>query len=83
MSWYVYILRCGDDSLYTGVTTDVQRRLEEHRSGKGGAKYTRHRTPIELAYLEPCASRGEAQKRESEIKSLKREEKEKLLADKD
>ena len=49
MAWYVYILRCGDGTLYTGMTDDVQRRLDAHRAGKG-AKYTRGRGPLELAY---------------------------------
>lgn len=53
-NWKVYILRCGDGSLYTGISTDVARRLEEHRSGKG-AKYTRSRGPLELVYEETCS----------------------------
>ena len=76
--WYVYILRCGDGSLYTGVTTDVQSRLEAHRSGKG-AKYTRGRGPLELVYREECGTHSEALKREIAIKSLTREEKRKLI----
>lgn len=52
-TWYLYILRCRDDSLYTGITTDVEKRLEMHRSGKG-AKYTRGRAPLELVYREKC-----------------------------
>ena len=59
--WYVYILRCGDGTLYTGSTDDVERRLAAHRAGKG-AKYTRGRGPLELVYSEPCGerlSRGE------------------------
>ena len=51
--WYLYILQCGDGSLYTGITTDVEKRLEAHRSGKG-AKYTRGRSPLELKYREGC-----------------------------
>lgn len=76
--WYVYILRCGDGSLYTGITTDVQSRLEAHRSGKG-AKYTRGRAPLELVYREECGDRSQALKRELAIKSLTREEKKKLI----
>lgn len=75
--WYVYILRCGDGTLYTGITTDVYRRLQQHRSGKG-AKYTRGRAPLELAYQECCQNHSQALKREWEIKALPREEKEKL-----
>ena len=76
--WYLYILRCGDGSLYTGITTDVEKRLEAHRAGKG-AKYTRGRGPLELAYREACGTHSDALKRELEIKRLPREEKEKLI----
>lgn len=76
--WYLYMLRCGDNTLYTGITTDVQRRLEAHRCGKG-AKYTRGRAPLELVYTEECASHSQALKRELKIKALKREEKERLI----
>ena len=72
--WKLYILRCGDGSLYTGITVDVQTRLEMHRSGKG-AKYTRGRGPLELVYTEPCESYSAALKREAAIKKLKRPEK--------
>lgn len=71
------MLRCGDGSLYTGITTDVERRLEEHRTGKG-AKYTRGRGPLNLVYQEECADKSTALKRELEIKALTREEKLKL-----
>ena len=77
--WYLYILRCKDDSLYTGITTDVDKRLEAHRAGKG-AKYTRGRGPLELVYKEECADHSDALKRELEIKRLPREEKLKLIA---
>lgn len=76
--WYLYILRCGDGSLYTGITTDVERRLEAHRSGKG-AKYTRGRGPLEVAYREECDDHSAALKREIEIKALSREQKEILI----
>lgn len=76
-SWKLYMLRCGDGSLYTGITTDVERRLEEHRTGKG-AKYTRGRGPLNLVYQEECADKSTALKRELEIKALTREEKLKL-----
>jgi len=76
--WYVYMLRCKDNSLYTGIATDVQRRLEVHRSGKG-AKYTRGRAPLELVYQEPCGTHSQALKRELEIKALKRPAKEALI----
>lgn len=73
-TWYVYILRCGDGTLYTGVTNDVAARLETHRSGKG-AKYTRSRGPLELAYCEQCENKTSAFQREYAIKQLKRSEK--------
>ena len=77
-TWKLYILRCGDCSLYTGITTDVQKRLEAHSTGKG-AKYTRGRGPLELVYREECGDHSTALKRELEIKKLSREEKEKLI----
>lgn len=76
--WYLYILRCRDDSLYTGITTDVQSRLEAHRAGKG-AKYTRGRAPLELVYSETCGDHSTALKREAQIKSLPRAGKMKLI----
>ncbi len=72
--WFVYMLRCGDGSLYTGITTDVEHRLAVHRSGKG-AKYTRGRGPLELVYTELCQTHGDALRRERSIKDLTREEK--------
>ena len=80
-TWKLYILRCGDGSLYTGITTDMEKRLEAHRSGKG-AKYTRGRTPLELVYSEECGDHSAALKRELEIKNLSREEKLKLITEK-
>ena len=76
--WYLYILRCRDGSLYTGITTDVEKRLEAHRAGKG-AKYTRGRGPLELVYREECGDHSTALKREAEIKRLPREEKLKMI----
>lgn len=76
--WYLYILRCGDDSLYTGITTDVARRFAAHCSGKG-AKYTRGRGPLELVYQESCGTHSQALKRELQIKALGREEKLRLI----
>lgn len=77
-TWYLYILRCADGSLYTGITTDVEKRLEAHRSGKG-AKYTRGRAPLELVYREECENHSAALKRECQVKALPRTEKMKLL----
>ena len=78
-NWYLYILRCGDGTLYTGITTDVEKRLAAHRAGKG-AKYTRGRGPLELVYREELPDRSAALKREHEVKTLPRQEKEKLFA---
>lgn len=72
--WFVYILRCKDDTLYTGSTDDVQRRLAVHNSGKG-AKYTRARLPVEMVYAEECESYSAALKREYAIKQLTRGQK--------
>ncbi len=69
--WFVYLLRCGDGTLYCGIALDVEARLEMHRSGKG-AKYTRGRLPLELIYSESCESKSEALRREREIKALPR-----------
>ena len=79
MMWYVYILRCADDTLYTGITDDLQRRLEQHNSGKG-AKYTRGRGPVELVHRETYPAKGEALKREYQIKQLSRGEKLELIS---
>lgn len=76
-TWKVYILRCGDGSLYTGVTTDVEARFAAHSCGKG-AKYTRGRGPLELVYTEECPDKSAALKRELAIKAMKTEEKRKL-----
>ena len=78
-SWFVYVLRCADDSLYTGVTTDIQRRVREHNTLAAGAKYTRVRRPVQLVYTESCIGRSEAQKREAAIKNMSRQEKLDLL----
>lgn len=78
--WYLYILRCRDGSLYTGITTDVEKRLEAHRIGKG-AKYTRGRGPLEVVYTEVCENHSHALKREIAIKALTRLEKEKWISE--
>lgn len=74
MTWTVYILRCADDTLYTGITNDLPRRLALHESGKG-AKYLRGRAPFTLAYTEDYSAKGEALKRELQIKALSRNDK--------
>ena len=72
--WYLYMLRCGDGTLYTGITTAVDKRLEAHRAGKG-AKYTKGRGPLTLRYLEDCEDHSAALKREIAIKKLTKKEK--------
>lgn len=80
-AWWVYMLRCADGSLYTGITTDVDRRLAEHNgAGAPGARYTRSRRPVELVYAEAAASRAEATRREAAIKRLDRARKLALCA---
>jgi len=75
---YVYVLECSDGTLYTGYTTDIERRVDEHDAGDG-AKYTAGRTPVRLRYVEYHASRSDAMSREHAIKSLSRAEKQRLL----
>ena len=75
---HLYIRRGGDGTLYTGITTDVARRLEAHRQGRG-AKYTRGRGPLALVYQEKCGTHSQALKRELEVKALSRMEKEQLI----
>ncbi|MFA6805363.1 MAG: GIY-YIG nuclease family protein [Candidatus Methanomethylophilaceae archaeon] len=72
--WHVYILRCSDGTLYTGISNDLDRRIGEHNKGTG-AKYTKGRGPVRLVYQESADNRSEASKRELEIKSLTRSEK--------
>jgi len=77
--WFVYMLRCSDNSLYTGVTTDVKRRLKEHNEEKAGAKYTRVRRPVSLVYEEAVESRSAACQREYQLKQLKKSDKESFI----
>ena len=78
--WYVYILECSDGSLYTGVTTDLERRLHEHNHSPRAARYTRARRPLSLAYREAAGSRAEACRREWEIKQLSAAAKQQLIS---
>ena len=78
MGYWVYILRCGDGSLYTGSTNDVARRLSAHQRGKG-AKYTRSHLPVELVYREELPDRSAALRREAALKRLSRTEKLRLI----
>jgi predicted GIY-YIG superfamily endonuclease len=76
--WFVYLLRCGDGSLYTGITKDIARRCEQHNAGTA-SRYTRSRLPVVLVYQEPQASQSLALKREATIKAMSRLEKESLI----
>ncbi len=79
--YYVYILQCADETLYTGICTELDRRVEEHNSSAKGAKYTRARRPVKLVYFETYIDRSSASKREYEIKKhMSREEKLKLIS---
>lgn len=79
MDYWVYILQCGDNTLYTGITTDVERRLKEHQNGVG-AKYTRGRSPLRVVYREACPDKSSALRREYAIKQLPRAKKLELIA---
>ena len=73
-SWFIYIVQCSDKTLYTGITTDITRRLKEHNA-KRGAFYTKNKTPVKLVYQESAANRSESLKRERTIKRLPRSKK--------
>lgn len=72
--WFVYVLRCADGTLYTGITTELERRVRQHNAGVG-ARYTSSRGPVELVYSEPASDRSAAGRREAEIKKLSRADK--------
>ena len=78
--WVVYILRCSDDTFYTGITTDIERRVYEHNHSTVAAAYTRARRPVRLIYTETCESRSGAARREHQIRTLNRRQKEALIA---
>ncbi len=79
-SWHLYLIRCGDDSLYCGIATDVERRFSEHQSqSPKSAKYLRGRLPLKLVYQKEIGNRSEATKEEMRIKKLSRKDKEKLI----
>lgn len=80
-SHYTYIIKCKDQTLYTGYTTDIKRRLEEHNSSETGAKYTRGRGPAILLHVEEFETKSEAYKREAEIKKLTRQQKLAMIAE--
>ncbi len=78
--YYVYIVKCADETLYTGIATELERRIDEHNGSDKGAKYTRTRRPVTLVYSEECTDRSLASKREYEIKKkMSRAEKLKLI----
>ena len=77
--WTLYILRCADDTLYTGITTDMQRRIDEHNFSEKGAKYTRTRRPVRCVYTSQFTDRSMASKEECRIKKLTRKQKEELV----
>ena len=79
-NWLIYILKCGDGSLYCGITNNLEKRLKQHKGEiKGGAKYTRSHRPCKLVYKEKSASRSEASQRESVIKKMSKDEKQSLI----
>jgi putative endonuclease len=78
--YYLYILKCSDGTLYTGITSDLKRRVEEHNSSPKGAKYTRARRPVELVYSKRFRDRSSASKAEARLKGLPRDEKLKLIS---
>lgn len=77
--WHVYMVECADGTLYSGITTDLERRISEHNDSDKGAKYTRAKRPVRLVYSEQCLDRSTASKREYELKQLSREEKKELF----
>ncbi|WP_324171046.1 GIY-YIG nuclease family protein [Sulfurimonas sp.] len=79
MTYFVYILKCSDSTLYTGIATDITRRLNEHNNSDKGAKYTKNRRPVKLVYSESQPDRSSASKREYFIKKLSREKKLQLI----
>ena len=78
-NWFVYLLRCDDQSLYCGVTTDLERRVKEHNESPKGAKYTRVRRPVSLAFSQTAINRSEACQLEAKIKKLSKVNKERLV----
>jgi putative endonuclease len=79
MKYFVYIVLCSDNTLYTGISTDIVRRMNEHNNSKRGSKYTRSRRPVKLVYVEECLDKSSALKRELSIKKLSRKNKLKLI----
>jgi len=80
-AWYVYLLRCNDNSLYAGITTDMNRRLHQHNNTKLGAKYTRAKRPVTLAFIEEATDKSNASKREYQLRKLTKIKKEQLVSE--
>jgi putative endonuclease len=78
-AWFLYVLRCADDTFYTGTTTDITRRIDEHNTKKCGSKYTKTRRPVELIFWLDFENRSQAQKAEYKFKKLTRTQKEKII----
>lgn len=78
--WHVYMVRCSDGTLYTGITNDLEKRIEAHNSGKEGARYTRSRRPVKLVYAEQAGSKSAAARLEYQIKKLPRSKKKGLVS---
>lgn len=79
-TWFVYLLRCNDNSLYAGITTDIERRLHQHNHTKLGAKYTRAKRPVTLAFIETATDKSTASKREYQLRKLTKMQKERLVS---
>ncbi len=79
--WYTYMVRCRDRTLYTGITKDLEKRLNDHNTGRNGARYTRSRRPVQLVYQEKFSSRSAAARREYQLKQMSRAEKQKIMQD--
>jgi predicted GIY-YIG superfamily endonuclease len=79
-AWLLYVLKCRDNTLYTGITTDISRRVRQHRSGTA-SRYTRSRLPVMLIFSEPCRNRAHALKKEYAMKQLSRKKKEEYIRD--
>jgi putative endonuclease len=80
-AWFLYVLRCADGTLYTGTTTDISRRIDEHNTSRRGAKYTKTRRPVKLVFSLNYENRSKAQKAEYKFKRLTRKQKEKIISE--
>lgn len=80
--WFVYIIKCADNTLYTGITTDLDRRLNEHNSSDKWAKYTKMRRPVEMVFSQICEDRSQASKLEYKIKNYTKQQKLSIIATK-